>query len=354
MKMVKSKNMLMYIIKRLIIMVVMVFLVLVATFFLTHLMQVNPVLNKMSSDPRVPYEVYLQELERTGANEPLIIKFFIYMRNFFLGNWGTSYIVADGVPVTELIAQIFPQTIELVIIPIILIPIISIKLGISSAKHRNKWQDSIIRGVIMLGVCLPVFFLATLMQYFASHILNVYTYGVINFETTSMNSITIGYDNRLTGFRLIDAFLFNDQALLHDTLLHLVLPAACLIMVSLAAITRQTRASMLDVMSKDYVRTARAKGVEEKDVINKHALRNALIPTVNEIVGIIAGLLVGTLFIEMIFNYKGMGWYMFAAINNGDYVVITGLVVVSTIIILSGTLVADILYTLVDPRIVYT
>jgi ABC-type dipeptide/oligopeptide/nickel transport system permease component len=353
MEMVKSKNMLMYIIKRLLIMVVMIFFVLVATFFLTNLMEVNPVLNKLSSDPRVPYEIYLEERARIGADKPLFDRFVIYLINFFQGNWGSSYIVADGVPVLTLISQIFPQTFELVIIPIILIPIISVKLGIASAKHRNKWQDSIIRGVIMLGVCVPVFFLATLLQYFASHILNVYTYGVINFEVSSTNSINIDYVYRLTGFRLIDAFLFNDQALLHDSLLHILLPALASIVVSLASITRQTRASMLDVMRMDYVRTARAKGVAEKDVINKHALRNALIPTSNEIVGLVASLLVGSLFLEMIFNYKGMGWYLFAAIQGGDYVVIVGIVIIDSIIILSGTLVADILYTIIDPRIVY-
>ncbi|TFG25906.1 MAG: ABC transporter permease [Promethearchaeota archaeon] len=353
MKMVKSKNMLMYIVKRVLFMFVMVFFVLVATFFLTHLMQVNPVLNKLSSDPRVPYEVYLQERDRIGADRPIFEQFIIYIQNFFQGNWGTSYIVADGVPVTSLIAQLFPKTIELVIIPIIVIPILSIKLGISSAKHRNKWQDSIIRGVIMLGVCIPVFFLATMIQFFASHILSVVTYGIINFETSSANSINISYVNRLTGFRLIDAFIFNDQALLQDSLVHLLLPSIASIIVSLAGITRQTRASMLDVMRKDYVRTARAKGVEEKEVINKHALRNALIPTSNEIVGLVASSLVGSLFLEMIFNYKGIGWYLFSAIQGGDYVVIVGIVIVDSIIILSGTLVADILYTIIDPRIVY-
>jgi len=157
----------------------------------------------------------------------------------------------------------------------------------------------------------------------------------------------------LTGFRLIDAFLFNDQVLLQDTLVHLILPSISLIIVSLAGITRQTRASMLDVMRKDYIRTARAKGVEEKEVINKHALRNALIPTSNEIVGLVASLLVGSLFIEIIFNYKGIGWYLFYAIQSGDYVVIVGIVIVDSIIILSGTLTADVLYTIIDPRIVY-
>ncbi|MHA2185594.1 MAG: ABC transporter permease [Promethearchaeota archaeon] len=351
--MVRSKNMMMYVVKRLLIMFLMVFLVLVATFFLTHMMQVDPVLNKMPTDPRVPVEEYLKELERVGANKPIFEKFVIYLKNFIQGNWGTSYIVADGTPVIKLISQIWPKTIELVILPIIIIPIISVKLGVSSAKHRNKWQDSIIRGVIMIGVCIPIFFLATMVQYFVSNILSVYTYGVLDFEIQFLNSVNIDYEHRLTGFRLIDAFLFNDQALLQDTLIHLMLPAVASIIVSLAGITRQTRASMLDVMRKDYVRTARAKGVAEKDVINKHALRNALIPTSNEIVGLLAGSLIGSLFPEMIFSYHGMGWFLFTAIQEGDYVVITGIIIIDSIIILSGTLIADILYTVIDPRIVY-
>lgn len=335
-------------------MIVMVFAVLVATFFLTDLMQVNPALNKMSTDPRVPYSIYLEERARIGADLPIWDKFVKYMQNFFQGNWGDSYIAAGGgIPVTELIASIFPKTIELVIIPILLIPFISVKLGINSAIHRNKWQDTMIRGIIMLGVCIPIFFLATMIQYFASHVLNVYTYGVINIGPFFANAITIDYDTKLTGFRLIDAILFNNQALLQDTLLHLLLPTVAAIVVSLSSITRQTRASMLDVMRKDYVRTARAKGVAEKDVINKHTLRNALIPTSNEIVGLVAGSLVGSLFLEMIFNYQGMGWYLFEAIQGGDYVVITGIIVIDSIIILSGTLIADILYTVIDPRIVY-
>ena len=110
---------------------------------------------------------------------------------------------------------------------------------------------------------------------------------------------------------------------------------------------------MLEVMDQDYIRTARAKGVLEKDVINKHALRNALLPTSNLIIGGTASALLGSLFIEISFNYRGVGYYMVQAIFAGDYLVINGLLVFSIIIILTGTLVTDVMYTIIDPRIVY-
>jgi peptide/nickel transport system permease protein len=110
---------------------------------------------------------------------------------------------------------------------------------------------------------------------------------------------------------------------------------------------------MLGVLDQDYIRTARAKGVVEKDVINKHALRNAILPTSHMVIGGTAGALLGSLFIEVTFNYTGFGYNMYLAIIMGDYMVINGLLVFSTIVIISGTLIADVAYTIIDPRIIY-
>jgi peptide/nickel transport system permease protein len=311
-------------------------------------------LNKLGGG-LVPIELIEAEKQRIGYYDPWFIKVAKYFANFFRGNWGTSYIVLPDVPVVEIFVKIFPKTVELVIIPIIVIPIISVKLGVISAKNRNNWKDTVVRSFMMIGVCIPVFWLATLLQYFFSVILESFTYGAINLAILDSNSVAIGGTyHPITGFRLIDAFLTNDQYLLQDTLMHMYLPALCLILVSLAGITRQTRASMLDVMQKDYVRTARAKGVPDKVVMNKHSLRNALIPSSNAIVGSVAGLLTGSLFIEMSFNYTGMGYYVTQALLRGDYVVVNGILVYTSIIVLIGILVADVLYTIIDPRIVYT
>ncbi|MHA1255435.1 MAG: ABC transporter permease, partial [Promethearchaeota archaeon] len=156
-----------------------------------------------------------------------------------------------------------------------------------------------------------------------------------------------------TGFRIIDAILFNDQHHLWDTLNHLFIPVICMVFVSLAPITRQTRSSMLDVIDQDYIRTARAKGVEEKSVMNRHALRNSLLPTSTLIIGNTTAALLGSLFIEISFNYTGLGYYMVRSVFMGDYFVIQGILVFSTIIILIGTLLTDVMYTIIDPRVTY-
>jgi len=347
--MAKTKNMVYYLLKRVLIMVPILLLVLVAAFTLTTFMS-QKVLNVVGL---IPFEQMEVERARIGYYDPWFIKVAKYFGNFFTGNWGTSHIVSNNVPVTRLLAQIFPKTMEIVIIPIIVIPILGVKLGVSSAKNRNKMKDTFIRGGVMLAVVIPSFWLATMIQYFFGTIMTNWTYGAINVEVMNPNSVTMRYDP-ITGFRLIDAFLLNDQILLHDTLLHLYIPSLCLIIITFAGITRQTRASMLEVMRKDYVRTARAKGVPDKDVTNKHTLRNGLIPTSTAIIGTTAGLLTGSLFIEMAFNYTGMGFYMIRAMTLGDYVVINGILVFSSIIIMIGTLSADILYTIIDPRIVYS
>ncbi len=156
-----------------------------------------------------------------------------------------------------------------------------------------------------------------------------------------------------TKFRFIDSIIFNKPIFLWDTIIHLILPTLSMVLISLSGITRQTRSSMLDVLNQDYIRTARSKGVPDNKVINKHALRNALIPTSNLIIMGVAYSLLGTLFIEQIYNYKGFGLTLVNAIFAGDFVLINGCVFFASIIILIGTLVADVMYTIIDPRIIY-
>jgi len=343
----KSQNMIKYVIKRVLFMVPMLIMVLIFTWLLSHMMSVNPVVNKIgfTLDPAV----YERELRRIGYYDPWYIQLGIYLRNFFIGNWGESYIVLPDKSVIEIIGIIFPRTIELMIFPIVIVPIIAVKLGVLSAKNKNTSKDVVIRLIAIIGAGFPVFWIATLLQRFVGIIIRNFTYGAINIEVVFSNSPSIPSPVPPGGF----SFLYNDQAYLWDTLIHLLLPVISMTFVSLAGITRLTRSSMLEVMDQDYIRTARAKGVLEKDVINKHALRNALLPTSNLIIGGTASALLGSLFVEVTFNYRGFGYYMVQAIFTGDYLVINGLLVFATIIILSGTLTADVMYTIIDPRIVY-
>lgn len=350
----KTQNMIKYIIRRILYIIPTLLLVLAFTWFIARFLLVDPVLIRLG--PFNP-EAVEAEKQRLGYNDPLVLQLLKYFISFFTGDWGKSYILLNGRPIIEIIAEIFPKTIELVLFPTIIAPIIAVKLGIISTKYKNKSKDTFIRGFAILGVAFPVFWIALLLQIFVGRYLEFFTYGVLNFEIMGPNSSGLDYPapsgSFRTGFRIIDSILYNNQLFLQDTLLHLILPTICMTIVSLAGITRQTRASMLEVMEQDYIRTARAKGVEEDGVLNKHALRNAMIPTSNLIIGGIAARLTGSLLIELAFNYTGMGYWMVQAIYVNDYLLINGLLVFSSVIVLSGILISDVMYTVIDPRIIY-
>ena len=340
-------------------MIPMLLLVLIVTFIITNMMFGDPVLNKLGilTDP----EILANERRRLGYDKPILVQLMIYLKNFFTGDWGES-LVGDrqGTQVFTLISEIFPKTIELMIIPIVLSPIIAVKLGLASAKQRDKLRDILIRTIAILGAGFPVFWIATLLQLFFGLHLGWFTLGSLDLPVMFANKSEFAFpyspvpDGAIsTNFRIIDSFIYNDQFYLWDTLIHLIIPAICITFVSLAGITRQTRSSMLDVLDQDFIRTARAKGVLEKEVINQHALRNALLPTSNLIIGGTAAALLGSFYVEVTFNYKGFGFYMWSSIFLGDFMVINGLLVFATIIILSGNLIADVMYTIIDPRIVY-
>ena len=351
----QARNMMKYVVKRILLMVPILLAVLIFTWIISHMMAVNPYLNKLAGV--MDRQAYEREMRRVGWWDPWYVKLGIYLKNFFLGDWGNSFIVLPDQPVMDVIAAIFPRTIELMLFSIVIVPIIAIKLGVISARNKNKPKDTLIRGMAILGAGFPVFYIASLVQIFVGLQLRDFTYGGIYIPVVYANNPSLPFPTPDggpgTGFRFIDSILYNDQVFLWDTIIHLILPVFCMIFVSLSGVTRQTRSSMLDVLDQDYIRTARAKGVKEKDVINKHALRNGILPTSHLIIGGTAGALLGSLFVEVTFNYRGMGYYFLSSIYSGDYLVINGFLVFSTIIIISGTLIADVAYTIIDPRIIY-
>ncbi|KKL93365.1 hypothetical protein LCGC14_1875420 [marine sediment metagenome] len=350
----QAKNMVKYIIKRIIIMFPILILALIFTFILSHMMLVDPILNAVGFDNPDLLEF---ERQRLGYYDPWYIKLSIYLKNFFTGDWGESYALKEGLPVRDFIGQVFPKTIELMIIPTIISPIIAVKLGTTAASNKDKRKDSIIRFVAIIGAGFPVFWFATVFQISFGRYLVEYTNGQLKIPvllTNSPGSSLPGPKGGFrTGFRIIDSIIYNDQAFLWDTLLHLILPSLTMVFLGFSGLTALTRSNMLEVLDQDYIRTARAKGVEEKDVIDKHALRNALLPSSDKIIGGLLGALLGSMFVEMSFNYQGFGYWFTQAIFAGDYYVIMGFAVFSIIITLVGTLVADVAYTIIDPRITY-
>ncbi|MHA2366652.1 MAG: ABC transporter permease [Candidatus Hodarchaeales archaeon] len=406
-----------YIVKRILMIIPMLLIILTITFFLSHSMSINPLSSEMT---QWDTQIYYDEMERLGLNQPIYVQFVRYFRDFFTGNWGESYSGKfEGWLITDIIVTTLPRTLELMIIPIIITPIIAVKLGTTSAKSRKKKKDILIRTIAITGAGFPSFWIAILLQFLFGRVLYELTFFEFDIGIYNSNNVTLdpsfpdsipplfsliilillfflmigGFyliyrGNKLkkqkmkksivlffsgiiiclvgfvpiiffintygTKFRLIDSILFNDPVYFWDTIAHLLLPSLSMTFISLAGITRLTRSSMLEVLDQDYIRTARAKGVPEKEIINKHALRNSLIPTSNLIIGGTASALLGSLFIELIYGYPGFGETFFYSITTGNIPLINGCVMIATIVLLSSNLIADVMYTVIDPRIIYT
>jgi len=341
-------SLLKYVIKRLIAIIPVIFGVLTLTFILSRLMPGDPVIALLRSQGAVhinPATVAAKRRE-LGLDLPIVLQYFRYLADLFTGNWGDSVSVATGTPVWDLIARRLPRTFDLTLFSIIIASYIGIKVGVISATHRNKSRDTITRGIALIGVSIPIFFLGMLMQFFLG-------YKVEIFPTVGYKQVQYSDPPYITGFFLIDSLFGGYFYLVIDYLWHISMPVFCLAFVTIAGIVRQTRSSMLEVLEQDYVRTARAKGCKEKDVVHTHALKNALIPTVTVIGLNFAGLLSGAVLTETTFGIYGIGLTLVDAIEKQDYWVLNAVVFVITIIFVITTLITDLLYGVLDPRIRY-
>jgi len=290
--------------------------------------------------------LYAQMRHNLGFDLPIYVQYFRYIGDLFVGNWGYSISINKGQDVWSLIMQRLPRTVDIAIFSMLIAGFLGIKTGVISAVHRNKPKDTILRGLALIGVAIPIFFMGMLLQFTIGYLVPI-------FPTTGFKTYEYGNPEYVTGFRIIDAFLSGEFYMIGDYLYHLVLPVACLSFIILAGITRQSRSSMLEVLEQDYVRTARAKGCKEKDVINTHARKNSLIPTITVIGLSFAGLLSGAVLTETTFGLVGIGELLIASIRDVDYWVMNALVFIITIMFVSINLVTDIIYAMLDPRIVY-
>jgi len=290
--------------------------------------------------------VYNQMVKQLGLDQPLLVQYIKFIGDLLTGQWGVSVSIARNQPVWDLVMQRLPRTIDLSIFSIIIAAFVGIKAGVISAKHRNKPADNVVRSLALIGVAIPVFFLGMLMQYYLGHILNL-------FPSTGYKNFVYENPPIVTGFYMIDAVISGELYKIWDYLYHLIMPVLCLSFVTLASITRQTRSSMLEVLETDYVRTARAKGCKERDVINTHALKNAMIPTAT-IIGLnLAALLDGAVITESTFGLVGIGRLLIDSIVLRDYWVLNAVIFFITLLYVGTNLAIDMIYAMLDPRIRY-
>jgi peptide/nickel transport system permease protein len=298
------------------------------SFFVMHLAPGDP--TALFTDPNIDPIELARIRSNWGLDKPIIVQYFYWIGNALRGDFGNSY--TTGRPVITEVLERLPATLLLMIPSFIITLLITIPLGVISAVRKGSWADNLITVLSFAGMATPSFWLGLmLMLLFAVHLDWLPAVGM--------------YDS-----------LLRDQGLIArcwDVIKHMILPLTTMTLLSLAGITRYQRASMLEVLDQDYIRTARAKGLPERIVIYKHALRNSLIPIVTILGLSLPGLFGGAFIIETIFAWPGMGRLGVMAIFQRNYPLIMGIVVFSALLIMLGNLFADIGYALVDPRIRY-
>ncbi len=286
-------------------------------------------------------------IRKYGLKDPFHKQYARWIAQVARGNLG--YSETAKMPVTDAIRAFFPATIELSIMAFIPILVIGVWLGTLSAVYRDKWIDHFSRFISITGYSLPSFVLGLLLLMVFYGMLGLFPPG--RYSLASDLIIYGGSYQAYTGMVLIDSLLNAQLGVFFDALKHLVLPAASLTYITMALLVRITRSSMLEELGKDYVRTARAKGLPEKTVINVHARRNAWIPVITIASILFVQLLGGVLITETVFAYPGIGRWVAQAAVQLDIPGVMGVALLTSTLFVLGNLMADVLYALVDPRI---
>jgi peptide/nickel transport system permease protein len=281
---------------------------------------------------------------RLGLNRSIPEQYFIWVGNLLRGDLGRT--IQGNKLVIEEITSRFPATVELSVSAIILATLIGVPIGIISAVYRNSIFDTISMIFALIGVSIPVFVLGLLLIYFVGLQLDWLPF--IGRLETRVFSIEVANP---TGLFLIDSLREGDIPAFFDALAHLILPSITLMTIPLAIIARITRSAMLEVLTQDYIRTARSKGLAERTVINRHALRNALLPIITVIGLQLGALLSGAVLTETIFSWPGIGSWLFDSILGRDYPIVQSVTLLIALIYVMANFFVDVIYTVVDPRV---
>lgn len=330
-----------YFIKRLALTIPTLIGVSILVFLLIHMIPGDPI-DIMLGD-RVTEESRILLEERLGLNEPLPVQYWQWFSGAIRGDFGRS--IRSNQPVIEEIMERLPATVELTVAALLIAVVFGIIFGVTAARHRNTIIDQSMIGFSLLGVSIPIFWLGMMLIFFFAVVLNW-------LPVSGRLAMGTGIEH-ITGLYLIDSLLAGNMDAFMDALKHLLLPAFSLATVSLALVVRITRSSMLDVLSEDYIRTARAKGVLERKVIYTHALKNALIPVVT-VVGLqLAKLMGGAILTETVFSWPGIGRLLITSISFRDYPVVQGVVFFVAVAFILINIIVDLFYAYLDPRIRY-
>jgi len=281
--------------------------------------------------------------EKYGLDKPLYVQYGVWLGNVFRGDLGRS--IASNEYVTREILDRFPNTFELTLCSMILAILVGTVAGIISASKQYSALDYTFMGIALFGVSMPVFWLGIMLMMIFGVYLRWLPIG-------GRMDIAISF-HRITGFYILDSIITGNFAALVSTLRYLILPSVALATIPMATVARVTRSSMLEVLRQDFIRTERAKGLSERVVIYKHAVRNAMIPVVT-VIGLNFGLLLaGAILTETVFSWPGIGRYVVSAVRMRDYPAVQGSVMFFALVFVVVNLITDIVYVYIDPRIHY-
>jgi len=331
-----------FLLKRLAIMPLLLLGVVTIAFVISRLLPANPIAS-IVGQRNLGNEVIVAAAEKKwGLDQPLIVQYFNYIGNLFTGDLGTSFVTKS--PVLSDLADRLPATLELTIMALVIGAVGGILLGVISAARKDKIPDHLSRLFALIGSSLPIFWTGLLFLFV------FYAQLGIAAGPGRLTARVIA-PNHVTGFYTIDALLMGNVALFWDAFVHLLLPAFIMGWGLMGTISRLVRASMLDELGADYVRTVRAKGVSEGQVLRGHVLRNSLTPVVTVLGFAFGTLLMGAVLVETIFSWNGIGSYAVDATRALDYPAINGVSLLGGAVFLIANLVTDVTYALVDPRV---
>lgn len=318
-----------YLIKRILMLIPLMFGITLITFTVIHLAPGEPVEMQMAMNPKVGKEARARLTKFYGLDKPLHEQYVIWVSNIVKFDLGRSF-SSDNRPVLDKIKERLPVTISLNIIALFLEFGLAIPIGVLAATRRNTLVDKGITVFVFIGFAVPTFWFALLLMY---------VFGV-----------KLGW-LPISGLHTLGSDTWGTTRYLTDMAKHLIMPVMVASFGSLAGLSRYMRSAMLNVISQDYITTARAKGLSERMVIWKHALRNALLPLITLLGFSIPGLIGGSVIFETIFAIPGMGQLFYQGVMSRDYPVVMGILVIGAFLTLIGNLCADLAYAFADPRI---
>jgi len=332
---------LLVVLKRLIQALPTVFGIVVITFLLTRALPGDPA--AFFAGPAATPESIAEIRVDLGLDQPMPVQFGRYLAELAQGELGDS--MTTGQPVMQELITRLPASLELTLVALILSLAIALPLGVLAAVHQDTWIDQVCRFVVTAGVSLPTFFTGLLLVYVFYFLLGWAPPPLGRLDILSLSP------PHVTGFYLIDAVIDGDTAVFWSSLKQLALPAITLALFTLAPLARMTRAAMLQSLSSDYVRTARACGLSYSKVLRTYALRNAMLPVITTLGMVFSFSLGANVLVEKVFSWPGIGSFAIEALVASDYAAVQGFVLAMAFLFVALNLGVDLLYTLVDPRV---